>query len=103
MSWEPAKAWKLRVIQLPNDKPRVTCPHRLYVVLDASDAFRGAIKLRRCSVSTLPGPPGAEPEGKTLKRYWGVSRLFTRLRNVQGFEAAKEVIDELNKFIKPIK
>lgn len=33
----------------------------------------------------------------------GVSRLFTRLRTVQGFDAAKEVIDELNKFIKPIK
>ncbi|MCM2369209.1 IS256 family transposase [Aporhodopirellula aestuarii] len=82
-----------------------TCSHRLYVVLDGSDALRGAVKehfpdavVQRCLVHKE-----RNLKAKLSKRHWGeVSRLFTRLRSVQGYEAAKEVFDELDKFIKPI-
>lgn len=40
-------------------------------------------------------------KSKLSKRHWGeVSRLFTRLREVQGEEAAIEVVDELRGFLK---
>ncbi len=40
---------------------------------------------------------------KLSKRHWGeLARLFKRLREVQGESAAKEVVDELNQFLKPI-
>ena len=73
----------------------------LYVVLDGSDALRAAVKeffsdsvIQRCLVHKE-----RNIKGKLSKRHWGeVSRLFTRLRNVQGIDAAEEVLGEL-KFI----
>jgi len=82
-----------------------TCEHRLYVVLDGSDALRGAIKeffpdavVQRCLIHKE-----RNIKGKLSKRYWGeLSRLFTRLRSVQGIAAAEEVFDELKAFLEPI-
>ena len=79
------------------------CDHRLYVVLDGSDALRVAVReffpdaiVQRCLVHKE-----RNIKGKLSKRHWGeLSRLFTRLRNVQGIEAAKEVFDELAAFLK---
>ena len=81
------------------------CEHRLYVVLDGSDALRGAVKeffsdsvIQRCLVHKE-----RNLKGKLSKRHWGeVSRLFTRLRSVQGIEAAEEVLRELKSFLEPI-
>ncbi|EMI55330.1 transposase, mutator type [Rhodopirellula sallentina SM41] len=42
-------------------------------------------------------------KGKLSKRHWGeLSRLFTRLRSVQGIEAAEEVFGDLKTFLEPI-
>ena len=42
-------------------------------------------------------------KGKLSRRHWGeLTRLFRRLRNVQGIEAAEEVFGELKAFLKPI-
>ena len=81
------------------------CEHRLYVVLDGSDALRGAVVeffpdavIQRCLVHKE-----RNIKSKLSKRHWGeLSRLFTRLRSVQGIEAAKEVFDELKAFLEPI-
>ena len=81
------------------------CEHRLYVVLDGSDALRAAVKeffsdsvIQRCLVHKE-----RNIKGKLSKRHWGeVSRLFTRLRGVQGIVAAEEVLGELKSFLKPI-
>ncbi|EGF27379.1 IS256-like element ISRba10 family transposase [Rhodopirellula baltica] len=81
------------------------CDHRLYVVLDGSDALRSAVAeffadavIQRCLVHKE-----RNIKGKLSKRHWGeLSRLFTRLRNVQGIKAAEEVFDELKEFLKPI-
>jgi putative transposase len=82
-----------------------TCQHRLYVVLDGSDALRGAVKeffpdavVQRCLVHKE-----RNIKGKLSKRHWAeLSRLFTRLRIVQGIEAAEEVFEELKSFLGPI-
>ena len=81
------------------------CDHRLYVVLDGSAALRGAVKeffpdsvVQRCLVHKE-----RNIKGKLSKRHWGeLSRLFRRLRNVQGYESADEVFGELKRFLQPI-
>ena len=81
------------------------CEHRLFVVLDGSDALRGAVVeffadaiIQRCLVHKE-----RNIKGKLSKRYWGeLSRLFTRLRSVQGIEAAEEVFGDLKAFLEPI-
>ena len=82
-----------------------SCEHRLYAVLDGSDALRAAVKeffadaiVQRCLVHKE-----RNIKGKLSKRHWGVlSRLFTRLRSVQGIAAAEEVFGELRAFLQPI-
>ena len=81
------------------------CEHRLYVVLDGSDALRSAVKeffsdsvIQRCLVHKE-----RNIKAKLSKRHWDeVSRLFTRLRGVQGIESAEEVIGDLKSFLEPI-
>jgi putative transposase len=81
------------------------CEHRLFALLDGSDALRGAVKeffpdavVQRCLVHKE-----RNIKGKLSKRHWGeLARLFTRLRNVQGYAAAQEVFVELESFLKPI-
>ena len=82
-----------------------TCEHRLYAVLDGSDALRGAVVeffadavIQRCLVHKE-----RNIKGKLSKRHWGeLSRLFTRLRSVQGIKAAEEVFGDLKSFLEPI-
>jgi transposase-like protein len=82
-----------------------TCEHRLYALLDGSDALRGAVKeffpdsvIQRCLVHKE-----RNIRGKLSKRHWGeLARLFKRLRSVQGDDAAQEVFAELEAFLKPI-
>lgn len=82
-----------------------TCEHRLFAVLDGSDALRGAVVeffadavIQRCLVHKE-----RNIKGKLSKRHWGeLSRLFTRLRSVQGIEAAEEVFGDLKAFLEPI-
>lgn len=81
------------------------CEHLLQAVLDGSDALRGAVLVffanavvQRCLVHK-------ERNTKAMlsKRHWGeLSRLFTRLRKVQGIEAAQEVFDERKRFLEPL-
>lgn len=81
------------------------CEHRLFVVLDGSDALRGAVKehfpdsvVQRCLVHKE-----RNIKGKLSKRHWGeLARLFSRLRAVQGYEAAQEIVSEIQRFLKPI-
>jgi len=81
------------------------CEHRLFALLDGSDALRGAVKaffpdsvVQRCLVHKE-----RNIKGKLSKRHWGeLARLFKRLRNVQGYAAAQEVFVELESFLKPI-
>ena len=82
-----------------------TCSHRLFAVLDGSDALRSAVKeffptsvIQRCLVHKE-----RNIRGKLSKRHWGeLARLFKRLREVQGYEAAQEVLRELERFLKPV-
>ena len=82
-----------------------TCKHRLFAVLDGSDALRGSVMeffpdaiVQRCLVHKE-----RNIKGKLSKRHWGeLSRLFSRLRSVQGIEAAEEVFGELKSFLEPI-
>lgn len=82
-----------------------TCDHRLLVVLDGSAALRGAVKeffsdavVQRCLVHKE-----RNIKGKLSKRHWGeLARLFSRLRSVQGIDAAEEVFGELKTFLQPI-
>ena len=82
-----------------------TCDHRLLVVLDGSDALRSAVieffpdaVIQRCLIHKE-----RNIKGKLSRRHWGeLSRLFGRLRNVQGIEAAEEVFGELTAFLKPV-
>lgn len=82
-----------------------TCKHRLFAVLDGSDALRSAILeffpdavVQRCLVHKE-----RNIKGKLSKRNWGdLSRLFTRLRSVQGIEAAEEVFGDLKAFLEPL-
>jgi len=81
------------------------CTHRLYAVLDGSDALRGAVKeffsdavVQRCLVHKE-----RNIKGKLSKRHWGeLARLFTRLRSVQGMAAAEELLGDLKSFLEPI-
>jgi transposase-like protein len=81
------------------------CEHRLYMVLDGSDALRVAVReffadaiVQRCLVHKE-----RNIKGKLSKRHWGeLSRFFTRLRSVQGLAAAQEVFRELAEFLKRI-
>lgn len=81
------------------------CQQRLYVILDGADALRSAAKehFPDCVVQRCLVHKERNIRGKLSKRHWGeLSRLFRRLREVQGYEAAMEVVDELKAFLKPI-
>ena len=77
----------------------------LFAVLDGSDCLRSAVKeffpdsvIQRCLVHKE-----RNIRAKLSKRHWGtLARLFKRLRSVQGKDAAKEMIGELEAFLKPI-
>ena len=71
-------------------------------VLDGSDALRLAVKefdpdsiVQRCLVHKE-----RNIRSKLSKKHWGeLTRLFKRLREVQGKEAAEEVVIELEEFL----
>jgi len=81
------------------------CDRRLLAVLDGSDALRSVVKeffsdsvIQRCLVHKE-----RNLRAKLSKRHWGsLARLFTRLRKVQGKQAAEEVVGELESFLRPI-
>ncbi len=81
------------------------CDRRLFAVLDGSDALRSVVKeffedavIQRCLVHKE-----RNIRAKLSKRHWGeLSRLFKRLRNVQGKKAAREVVAELVLFLTPL-
>lgn len=81
------------------------CEQRLFAVLDGAGALRSAVKeqfsdsvIQRCLVHKE-----RNIKGKLSKRHHGeLSRLFSRLRAVQGYEAAQEIVAELRDFLKPI-
>lgn len=80
-----------------------SCEQRLYAALDGSDALRMAVKeffpdsvVQRCLVHKE-----RNIRSKLSKKHWGeLARLFKRLREVQGREAALEVVGELRAFLK---
>jgi transposase-like protein len=79
------------------------CVRPLLAVLDGSDALRSSVKeffpdaiVQRCLVHKE-----RNIRAKLSKRHWGeLARLFRRLREVQGREAAEEVVGELEDFLK---
>lgn len=79
------------------------CDRPLLAVLDGSDALRSAVKeffpsaiVQRCLVHKE-----RNIKSKLSKKHWGeLARLFKRLRNVQGKDAALEVVGELRVFLK---
>jgi len=81
------------------------CDRRLLAVLDGSDALRSVVKeffpdsvIQRCLVHKE-----RNIRSKLSKRHGGeLARLFKRLREVQGKEAAEEVVRELEAFLKPL-
>lgn len=81
------------------------CDRRLLAVLDGSEALRSSVKaffpdavIQRCLVHKE-----RNIRSKLSKRHWGeLARLFKRLREVQGQEAAEEVVGELTAFLKPL-
>jgi len=81
------------------------CDRRLLAVLAGSDALRSVVKeffsdsvIQRCLVHKE-----RNIRSKLSKRHWGeLARLFKRLREVQGKEAAEEVVRELEAFLKPL-
>ena len=81
------------------------CDRRLLAVLDGSDALRSVVKeffpdsvIQRCLVHKE-----RNIRSKLSKRHWGeLARLFKRLREVQGQEAAEEVVRELEAFLNPL-
>lgn len=81
------------------------CDRPLYVVLDGSDALRSAVKeffpdsvVQRCLVHKE-----RNIKAKLSKLHWGeLARLFTRLRKVQGKDAAEEAVGDLEDFLRPI-
>jgi putative transposase len=81
------------------------CDRRLLAVLDGSDALRSIVKeffadsvIQRCLVHKE-----RNIRAKLSKRHWGsLARLFKRLREVQGKQAAEEVVGELESFLRPI-
>lgn len=81
------------------------CDRRLFAVLDGSDVLRSTVKeffkdavIQRCLVHKE-----RNIRAKLSKRHWGeLARLFKRLREVQGAEAAREVVHELTQFLRPL-
>ena len=79
------------------------CDRRLYAVLDGSAALRSAVVeffsdavIQRCLVHKE-----RNIKSKLSKKHWGeLARLFKRLREVEGRDAAMEVVDELKSFLK---
>ena len=79
------------------------CKRRLFAVLDGSDALKNSLLeffpdavIQRCLVHKE-----RNIQAKLSKRHWGeLARLFKRLREVQGAEAALEVVRELERFLK---
>ncbi|MFT7629579.1 MAG: putative transposase [Mariniblastus sp.] len=79
------------------------CDRPLLSVLDGSAALRSAVKeffpdaiVQRCLVHKE-----RNIKSKLSKKHWGeLARLFRRLREVQGREAALEVVQELREFLK---
>jgi len=79
------------------------CDRRLFAALDGSDALRIAVKeffpdsiIQRCLVHKE-----RNIRSKLSKKHWGeLGRLFKRLREVQGHAAAKEVVREIETFLK---
>lgn len=80
---------------------RIKCTHRLFAVLDGSDALRTAVieffpdaVVQRCLVHKE-----RNIRSKLWKKHWGeLARLFRRLRAVQGQAAAQEAVNELVEF-----
>lgn len=80
------------------------CTRRLFAVLDGSQALRKALVeyypdaiVQRCLVHKE-----RNIRGRLSKKHWGeLSRLFKRLRSVQGQAAAQEVVAELVVFLEP--
>jgi transposase-like protein len=78
------------------------CDRPLLAVLDGSTVLRSAVKeffadavVQRCLVHKE-----RNIRAKLSKKHWGeLARLFSRLRKVQGKEAAEEVVDELEQFL----
>ena len=97
-----SKSLDIARVLMGRDKKRgFRCEHRLHVVLDGSDALRGAVKelFNDCVVQRCLVHKGRNIKGKLSKRHWGeLSRLFARLRHVQGLEAAEDVLGELQSF-----
>ena len=85
------------------DKRGFKCERRLFAALDGSDALRSAVKeffpdsiVQRCLVHKE-----RNIKSKLSKKYWGeLSRLFKRLRELQGKTAAQEVLKELEEFLR---
>jgi transposase-like protein len=81
------------------------CRRRLLAVIDGSDVLRSVVKeffadavIQRCLVHKE-----RNIKAKLSKRHWGeLSRLFQRLREVQGKAAAEEVVAELEAFLRPL-
>ena len=81
------------------------CDRRLLVVLDGSDVLRSVVKeffadsvIQRCLVHKE-----RNIRARLSKRHWGeLTRLFKRLREAQGKQAAEEVLVELESFLRPI-
>ena len=79
------------------------CERRLFAALDGSAALRSAVKeffpdaiIQRCLVHKE-----RNIKSKLSKKHWGeLHRLFKRLRDVQGKQAAEEVVKELEAFLR---
>jgi transposase-like protein len=84
------------------DKRGFKCERRLFAVLDGSEALRSAVKeffpdsiIQRCLVHKE-----RNIRSKLSKKHWGeLARLFKQLREVQGKDAAEEVVKELEAFL----
>jgi transposase-like protein len=84
------------------DKRGFKCDRRLFAALDGSEALRIAVKeffpdsvIQRCLVHKE-----RNIRSKLSKKHWGeLARLFKRLREIQGKEAAEEVVKELEAFL----
>ena len=85
------------------DKRGFHCERRLFAALDGGTALRSAVKgffpdsvIQRCLVHKQ-----RNIKSKLSKKHWGeLHRLFKRLREVQGKQAAEEVVKELEEFLR---
>ena len=82
-----------------------SCQHRLLIEFDGSEAL-GISDKQFCPMSVIQNCLVHEKRnvgGMLPKRNWGgLARWFRRLRKVQGYEEAQEVLRELQRFLKPI-